>query len=472
MPRSAKKIALQHAAIARLWEHQRITLEFCMGHSRGLDTSDAGTGKTAAHLIRYSLREKPRGRMLVLCPKTLMVTAWGEDCEKFTPELTMSFAFADQREQAFQMDTDIVVMNHDGVKWLADKKNLKYLAEFDHLVIDEFSAFKHPNSQRSKAAAQIRKYFQYRYGLSGTPNPNTVMELWHPALLIDDGKRLSTSYFKLRSSVQVPTQIGPSAQHLRWDDKPGATQAVNELLSDITVRHAFEDVMTHVPPNHKNIKRFALSPRAQKAYDKMADDLIMALEEGKVVSAVHAASLRNKLLQIASGAVYNSDGDGAYSVIDSSRYELIGELVEESAHSVVFFNWKHQRDLLCAEFEKRHLSFALIDGSVPQRDRDRIVRDYQAGKYRTILLHPRTGAHGLTLTRGDTTIFASPIYEADLLKQGIHRIVRGTQDKVTNTILVEAKDTVEANVYATLDDKTGRMGDLLDLMKTQRAKRA
>jgi len=468
MPRSAVKRAVEHAAIAKLWPHQRFTLDFCLAHDRVLDTSDAGTGKTAAHLIRYSLRPKPRGRLLVLCPKTLMVTAWGEDCEKFTPELTMSFAFASQREEAFQMDTDVVVMNHDGVKWLADKKNLKYLAEFDHLVIDEFGAFKHPTSQRSKAASQIRKFFEYRYALNGTPNPNSVMELWHPALLIDDGKRLGTSYTRLRSSVQVPTQVGPMSNHIRWDDKPGANQAVNELLSDITVRHAFEDVMTHVPPNHKDVKRFSLSPRAQKAYEKMETDLIMALEEGEVISAIHAASLRTKLLQIASGAVYNSDGEGAYSIIDSTRYELIGDLVEERQHSVVFFNWKHQRDLLCQEFESRGLSFALIDGSVPQRERDKIVRDYQAGKYRTILLHPRTGAHGLTLTRGDTTIFASPIYEADLLKQGIHRIVRGTQDKITNTILVEAKNTVEAQVYARLDEKSSRMHDLLDLMKARR----
>lgn len=472
MPRSSSAKSTSqpaHSAVERLWPHQRSTLEFCLDNPRALDTSDAGTGKTAAHLIRYSLRPRPRGRMLVLCPKTLMITAWGEDCEKFTPELTMSFAFASQREEAFQMDTDVVVMNHDGVKWLTDKKNLKYLAEFDHLVIDEFGAFKHPTSQRSKAAAQLRKYFKYRYALNGTPNPNSVMELWHPTLLVDDGKRLGTSYYRLRSSVQVPTQIGPGLQHVRWDDKPGATQAVNELLADITIRHAFQDVMTHVPPNHKDFKRFSLSPKAQKVYDQMEADLIMGLEEGKVVSAVHAASLRTKLLQIASGAVYNSDGEGAYSVIDKTRYELIGELVDGCAHSVVFFNWKHQRDLLCAEFEALGISFALLDGSVPQRERDAIVRDYQAGKYRTILLHPRTGAHGLTLTRGDTTIFASPIYEADLLKQGIHRIVRGTQDKVTNTILVEAKNTVEGKVYAHLDEKTERMTDLLDMMKARNA---
>ncbi len=165
-----------------------------------------------------------------------------------------------------------------------------------------------------------------------------------------------------------------------------------------------------------------------------------------------------------SGAVY-SGAEGEYEIIDTTRYELITDLVEEREHSVVFFNWRHQRDQLCKTFEARSMSFALIDGSVAARDRDRIVEDYQAGKYRTILLHPKTGAHGLTLTRGTTTILSSPIYEADLLKQGIHRIYRGMQDKITNTILVQAKNTVEEAVYARLNGKYERMSDLLDLLR-------
>ena len=452
----------------KLWPHQQFTLDFCTARPRALDFSDAGTGKTAGHLRRYAQRDKAqRKRCLVLCPKTLMVTAWGDDCERFTPELTMTFAFADQREEAFKMKSDIVVMNHDGVKWLAEKQNLKFLAEFDHLIIDEVSAYKNPSSQRSKAAKKVAKFFKYRYALDGTPGANTILDVWHPALLVDDGKRLGTSYYAFRSAVQTPTQVGPSANHVRWEDKPGVAQSVQTMIEDITVRHDFDVVMTHVPPNHKDVKRFALSKKAQKAYDKLEQDLIMVLEKGEVVSAVHAASLRTKLLQIASGAVYNDSDDESkgYTVIDKGRYELIAELVEQTQHAVVFFNWKHQRDLLCDTFEKAGMSFAVIDGSVTKKgERERIVRDYQAGKYKVILLHPRTGAHGLTLTRGDTTIFCSPFYEADLFKQGKARIHRGTQDKVTHTILVEAKDTVEAKVYARLEEKHTRMVDLLDLI--------
>jgi SNF2 family DNA or RNA helicase len=400
-----------------------------------------------------------------------MDVAWAEDIQKYAPQLTVSLAYAENREKAFQMKTDVVVMNHDAVKWLDDKKNVKYLAQFDHLVIDEGNAYKNPKSQRSKAMVRLRKYFEWRRLLTGTPNPNSVMELWNPAMIVDDGKRLGNSYFKLRSSVQSPTQVGPSANMIRWDDKPGATQAVNELIGDITIRHAFEDVMTHVPPNHRHTKTFKLSPKTRKIYDKLENDFVAEFDNKDYVDAVHAAALRTKLLQIASGAVYTStDEDSGYTLVDTTRYDLIADLVEEREHCVVFFNWRHQRDYLVKAFAARDMSCAVIDGSVSKDARIQIVKDYQAGKYKVILLHPRTGAHGLTLTMGTTTIFSSPIYEADLMEQGIARIVRGMQDKVTNTIFIEADNTVEAGVYARLNKKAFNMNDLLDLMR-QRKKR-
>lgn len=448
-----------------LWAHQQHSLEFFSARQRALDFSSPGTGKTAVQIRRYADRPKAsRKRWLIVCPKTLMVAAWGEDIEKFAPELTVSFAFAENREEAFKAATDVVVINTDGVKWLTDKKNEKYLKQFDHLTIDEVSSFKHPTSQRTKAMVKLRKYFSHRYAMSGTPNPNTVMELFVPALIVDDGRRLGTSYSRMRAVMQTPEQVGPSPDHLKWADKPGANQAVNELLSDITIRHAFEDVMTHVPANHKHTVRFDLSKKARKAYDTMAVECLLAFGED-VVSAVHAASLRTKLLQIASGAVY--DGAGGYKVIDDTRYDLIADMVEDREHSVVFFNWHHQRDLLVKHFNARKISHAVIDGEVPQRTRDEIVKEYQDGEYQTILLHPRTGAHGLTLTRGDTTIFSSPLYEADLMEQGLARIYRGAQDKVTNTVFIEAKNTVEQIVYARLHDKNASMQDLLQLMRDQ-----
>src|SRR5690606_8571844 len=156
---------------------------------------------------------------------------------------------------------------------------------------------------------------------------------------------------------QVPTQVGPQPNHLRWDDREGVEMDVYALLGDITVRHSFEEVMTHVPPNHKDKKVFQLPARLMAQYKELEKTSILQLEE--TVDAVHAAALRNKLLQLCSGAVYHDD---KYTVLDRSRYELICDLIEERDHSVVFFNWVHQRNELCTELENRGMKFAVIDG--------------------------------------------------------------------------------------------------------------
>lgn len=448
------------------WAHQAQTKQFFSTRPRGNDFSDPGTGKTRGQIETYTGRKSP-GRMLVVCPKTLMFSAWACDFEKFAPGATIALAYADNREAAFKLGTDVVITNTDAVKWLADKKNRSLLKDFDHVVVDESTSFKHPTSQRSKALLALRSAFKHRYAMTGTPNPISVTELWNPMMFIDDGKRLGPSFYRFRNVMQVPTQVGPSSNHIRWDDKPGAAQAVDELLADITIRHAFEDVMSHVPKNTPpERKEFELSRRAAAAYTKMEAECVLAFKES-TVTAVHAASLRTKLLQIASGAVYSSDDQ--YEVIDRGRYELIAELVDERKHSLVFFNWRHQRDELSKEFAKAGFDFAVIDGTVSDRTRDLIVRDFQAGRYKTLLLHPRTGAHGLTLTRATTTIISSPIYEADLLKQAIHRTYRGGQTERTSTILIQARGTVESQVYDRLAEKESRMTDLLTLIQNRRA---
>lgn len=445
-----------------LWKHQEQTRSYFKTRERGLDFSDAGTGKTAAQIAIYNDRPKPRGRWLIICPKTLMVPAWLRDLETFAPHLTVSIADAERRLEAFQMPTDVVIMNVDGTRFFDTPAKLKLLKDFDHVTIDEVSYFKNMTSQRTKKLMQMRKGFKRRYAMSATPNPITVMELFAPAFFVDDGLRLGTSYTRLRNVCQTPTQVGPDPNMLEWNDKPGAAQAVADLLADITIRHDFDEVMTHVPKGHRHVIEFDLSTKARKAYEQMANELMLT-HDGEKVNAVHAAALRNKLLQIASGAVY--DGNGGYVVIDKGRYELIAEYMENIDHNVVFFNWKHQRDLLSDQFAKMKRTYAIIDGDVSQKDRDQIVDDYQNGRYNTILLHPRTGAHGLTLTKGTTTGFSSPIYEADLMVQGMARVRRGSQTQVTHSVFFQARNTVEALVY---DKLNGRADDMAAMLKLQK----
>ena len=182
------------------FEHQATTTQFILDNPRVLITSDPGTGKTRSVLDAYA--QRCEGKLLVLAPLSILAASWGDDCAKFQPGLTYAVAYARNRAEAFKADVDIVITNHDAIKWLM--KNKQYLEGFDTLCIDEFTAFKNKDSQRSKAAARLAEHFEYRIAMSGTPNSNTILDIWHPALLVDDGERLGKRFYGFRSAVCTP----------------------------------------------------------------------------------------------------------------------------------------------------------------------------------------------------------------------------------------------------------------------------
>lgn len=461
----------------KLWHHQEFTRRKFAPLKGGLDLSDPGTGKTSAHLALYGTRPG-RGRCLVTCQSTLMESAWLNDIHRFFPGLTASLSYADSRFDAFEMDTDIVIMNLDGIKTILKKfprpaQLAKFFKDFDHVIMDEIEAFKHGSSQRSRAMLKATRHIEHRFGLSATPNPQSVTELWHPTLLVDRGQRLGTSFSAFRNAMQSPIQVGPSANMIKWQDKEQANEIAHVLLDDIMVRHAFEEVMTDVPPNHVDVKEVALPNKLYKMYKELEATMVMQLESGKHISVTHASSLRQKLLQLCSGAMYHDgddEGEGDYKLLDTFRYEMIADLVEQRQHSVTFFNWRHQREQLERQLKARGISYDVIDGSVAQRQRPIIVENYQQGMYRTLLVNYKTGAHGLTLTRGTASILCSPIYEPNYFKQTIHRIYRGGQTQVTNSLLVSAKGTVEELVYEKLRAGTLRMQDFLRLVQESKTR--
>ena len=449
-----------------LFKHQSKSVSFMASAPRVLDTSDPGTGKTRVQIELFVQRRKSGGGCaLVIAPKSLLRSAWQDDFAKFAPEIATVVAPADKRARAFSEDADVYITNTDAAKWLAQQKPA-FFKKFDTLIIDELSTFKHHTSQRSKAVNKIKKHFKYRYGLTGTPNSNSITDLWHQVFILDDGARLGPSFYQFRNSVCQPKQVGPQPNMLQWEDKPGAEMAVGQLLADMVVRHKFEECID-IPANHMYSVPYHMSAKQAKAYQQMEKAAITMLNDGKIVSAVNAAGVMGKLLQITSGASYveGLEGDGDYSPIDNGRYELVADLADQRDHSIVFFNWVHQRDMLVKEFEKRGITYAVIDGKTKDRDRKTIVDEFQAGFYRVLLAHPQSAAHGLTLTRGTATIWASPTYNLEHFIQGNRRIYRAGQTAKTETIVVLAPGTVEDKVYQRLQEKDERQGNMLSLLK-------
>jgi hypothetical protein len=443
-----------------------VPTSFLLFRHGGYIFATGNTGKTYVRIMSFLERRKQHKKAaLVLAPRSLLNSTWAKDIRTFAPGLRVSVATATNRAAAFAVDADVYVTNADAAKWLGEQPK-SFFNKFAELIIDESTVFKHHTSQRSKAVGKISKFFEYRTCMTGTPNSNSITDVWHQIKLLDGGERLGSSFFGFRNSVCDAVQVGRSAHALKWTDKDGAEEAVFGLINDMVIRHKFEDCVD-IPANHQYTLPYNLTAKQQAAYDELQETQMMTFRAAKQVSsitAVNAAVVATKLLQVASGAVYSAPG--VYQVVDTGRYEMILDLIEQRKHSLCFFLWKHQRDLLIKEAEKRGITFCVFDGSVSDKEREQMVTDYQAGAFQVMFAHPKSAAHGLTLTTGTATIWSSPTYDLEIFKQGSKRQHRMGQTQKTETIVVVADNTIEQKVYDAMLSKDARMTSLLELFST------
>ena len=435
------------------YAHQVETTRFVLTHPRCLITSDPGTGKTRAVLDAISQRE---GRTLVLAPLSILEAAWADDIKKFQPNISYGVAYARNRQKIFEDSTlDMVITNFEAVHFLS--KNPQFLDGFNTLVVDEFTAFKNKDSKRSKNLKRVVSQFAHRIFLSGTPNTNTILDIWHPTLCVDDGERLGVRFYAFRNQVCTPRFNGFANE---WIDKPGIEEVVADKLKNINIRHALEDCID-LPDNSVNYVYTKLSTAVRRLYKTLAEESVLYTLQG-TINAVNAGARVKKLLQLISGGVYDQMGNAQY--FHQERYDLVMALVAARPHSLVAFNWKHERNALIEIAERDNISYEVIDGETPPHKRADIVGRFQAGQVKVLFAHPQSAGHGLTLTKATTCIWCSPTYNAEHFQQFNRRIHRAGQDQKTETILIAARDTWEEQVYEKLNTKLGRMENLLHVL--------
>jgi hypothetical protein len=458
----------------QFWPHQAKTIEFGKNNPIIFDTSSAGTGKTAAHLAILDHKIKIDGvtRALIVCPKTLMLSAWAQEIEDNFAHLTYTLALPpnNTRLAAFDTPSDIVIINTDALTVLANEGRRwlkKRMGNNPALIIDESSWLKNSSAQRTKAAFDIAGAFKHRALLSGTPAPNSVVELWAQVKILDGGQRLGTRIGGFER-VTRHREFSEKGYPMTVDNDDAKIIAYG-LIADISVGHKFDEVMKHVPAMTQSVRWYTLPEAVQEKYNTLqATAVLKFLDENKTVTAANAGVLANKLLQCASGAVYTDPDheEKGWQIIDTGRYELIAQLVDERDQCVIFFNWKHQKAGLIKELEKIKASYSVIDGSVTSaRVRASLVKDFQSGNTKTMLMHFKTGAFGLTLTAARSVIWCSPVYGADSKEQGDARIRRGVQDKPTESIMVLAKHTYDVDAYEVFTGKKQRMDGLNALLQ-------
>ena len=440
------------------FEHQKTTAEFLTTNRKAFCFNEQGTGKTASVIwaVDYLMTVGLVKRVLVICPLSIMKSAWQQDLFKFAIHRTVSVAYgaARKRKEIVDAGAEFVIINFDGVGIV---KNEIIAGGFDLIVVDEASAYKNAKTSRWKDLRDLSRVIKGLWMLTGTPAAQSPVDAYGLAKLVNP-KGVPPFFGQFRDSVM--TKI----TDYRWFPKPTAQALVHQALQP-AIR--FEKAQCLDLPPLTFVDRDApLTPQQLKYYNVLKKQMLIEAA-GEEVSAVNAAVKISKLLQIAGGAVYSDTGE----VIEfdvSSRLDVVQEVIEESSHKVlVFVPFTHTIELLQKHLIKHSISCDVINGAVPVNRRSEIVKQFQEhSEPKALLIQPKAASHGLTLTAADTIIWYAPCTSVETYLQANARIDRPGQ--VNNMTVVHITGSpIETRMYSMLQGNIDNHQKIIDLYRQE-----
>lgn len=393
-------------------------------------------------------------KVLVIAPLRVAQTTWQEENLKWQHlNLKISAVLGSESERfsALKKSADIYIINRENVQWLIEyyRKNFP----FDMLVIDESSSFKNPQAKRFKALKKIRPLIKRIVELTGTPAPNSLMDLWAQIYLLDGGERLGKTLGEYRSKYFTAGARNGYVVY-NWIPIKNADKIIYKKISDICLSMKSEDYLT-LPPVINNSVQIPLSNNAESAYRRFESELIVNVQ-GKVLTASTAAVLANKLLQFANGAVY--DDEGKVTEIHEAKITALEEIVESVNQPILIFYWfKHDLDRL-----QKHFPDAV------QLKTAEDISEWNAGKIKMLLAHPASAGHGLNLQfGGNIIVWFSLTWSLEFYQQANKRLHRSGQNKPVIIHHLIAKNTIDETVIKVLENKNSRQENLLSALKAK-----
>ncbi|GLB61760.1 DEAD/DEAH box helicase [Cytobacillus sp. NCCP-133] len=397
-------------------------------------------------------------KVLVIAPLRVASTTWEEEVEKWDhlKELRISKVLGSekQRVSALYKKADVYIINRENVIWLVDWFDSDW--PFDMVVIDELSSFKSSKAQRFKSLKKVRPFIKRLVGLTGTPAPNGLIDLWPQIYLLDGGERLGKTVTGYRERYFLPDKRNQMIVYT-WKLKDGAEDAIYEKLSDICVSMKAKDYL-ELPERIDNVIPVELPKKVKEQYDRLEKELILSIEEADVLAG-SAAVLANKLLQVANGAVYDEDGNVKH--IHDEKLKALDELVEVASGKpvLVFYCYQHDKDRLLKHLKK-------LKPSLLQSDKD--IKDWNRGKVQVLLAHPASAGHGLNLqTGGNIIIWFGLTWSLELYQQANARLWRQGQKQTVVVHHIIAKDTIDERVMKALEDKDVSQAALIEAVKAR-----
>ena len=441
------------------FDHQRETASFLTDNSRAFCFNEQGTGKTASVIwaADYLMKAGMIKRVLVVCPLSIMQSAWQNDLFKFAVHRTVDVAYgsAEKRNKIANSTAEFVIINYDGIPAIAESAiNFKM---FDLVVIDEANAYKNVQTKRWRLMRKLITPDTWLWMLTGTPAAQSPVDAYGLGKLCVPN-RAPRFFGDFRDSVMQP--LGP----FRWVPRPNSEKIVFDMLQP-AIR--FEKAQCLDLPDVTFAYREApLTPQQRKYYKELKNQMLMEAA-GEEVSSVNAAAKMNKLLQISCGSVYTDSG----AVVDfdvSNRLAIVEEVINESSHKVlVFAPFRHTIALLQAHLVKAGIDCTIIDGSVTVRNRTAIFKRFQEStNLKALIIQPQAAAHGVTLTAADTIIWYAPVTSTETYLQANARIDRPGQRNPMTIVHIQGSP-VERKLYAMLQNNITNHEKVIDLYKKE-----
>lgn len=438
------------------FDHQKTTAAFLTMHQKALCLNEQGTGKTGSVIwaADYLMKQGKIRRVLVICPLSIMDSAWRADLFKFAMHRTVDIAYgkAERRREIIRGTAEFVVINYDGVEIVADDIAQ---SKFDLIVVDEANAYKNTQTDRWKILNALVGSRTWLWMLTGTPAAQSPVDAYGLAKLVNPmGVPKFFTGFKDLVMFKV--------SQYRWVPKESAVQTVFNALQP-AIRFTKEECLD-LPEMTYVTREVPLTPQQKKYYDLLKKRLVIEAA-GEEVTAINAAVELNKLLQISCGAVY-SDSKETIEFTINNRYQVLKEVIDEASHKVlVFVPFKHVITILRDRLRDDKITSDIISGDVSATKRTEIFNDFQTKPNpRVLIIQPQAAAHGVTLTAADTVVWWGPTSSLETFAQANARVHRPGQRHPTTVVQLQGSNA-EKHVYRLLNQKIDVHSKIVELYK-------
>lgn len=462
-----------------LHKYQKACVEHIITHPFCGVFLDMGLGKTVSTLtaINYLMFDYLEiNSVLVIAPKRVAESVWQEEAEKWDHLKHLGFSkiigSAKQRISAV-MDTkaDIYIISRDNVAWLCALYGGGKLP-FDMVVIDELSSFKSYKSERFKALRGARPYLKRLVGLTGTPAPNGLIDLWPQIYLMDRGERLEKTISRYREKYFRPGQTNGHVVY-SYDLMSDSEYLIHKKIEDICISMKANDYL-EMPERTDNYIKLKMPEQIKKQYDDFEKNKVLDLFKSEQeyldnadkwvdkpveINAVNAAALSNKLLQFANGAMY--DENRKVFPIHDIKLEALKEIIEDANGQSVLVAWTFQ-------FDRDRIMDYLKKYKPRELKTNKDIEDWNAGKIQVMLAHPASAGHGLNLQAGGNLIvWFGQTWSLELYQQFNARLYRQGQKNhvIINHLILQG--THDEDVIRALKSKDKKQNALMDSIKAK-----